>query len=362
MVTVCEILAPAISWVRRNLARQPATVVAAEPVAENSAVPESAACLRVVVNRNGSELVLEPDNLAEFSFSTGDEIAITPLEAESKLQRTPDGCVHIAVGPMRYRLPTKYVLTPHKDFMFPEHLVTLTGAGTETLEVFGTLHLECYKKFMGLSPDMTILELGCGIGRDALQFLNMLNEEGRYIGIDVTWDSVAWCQRNISSKYPNFKFFHFDAAHELYNPLGSKTSLDFRLPVPDRSVDRICAGSVFTHLFEEEVVHYMREIGRVLKPDGLAYTTFFLYSDETIEAARRTNLTHNNLMFNHSYADGCYINDPGYPTGAVAFTDAAMRRMMERAGVRLARPYLGGAWSGLHTDAADGQEVAILKV
>jgi ubiquinone/menaquinone biosynthesis C-methylase UbiE len=46
-------------------------------------------------------------------------------------------------------------------------------------------------------------------------------------------------------------------------------SLDFTLPVPDKSVDRIALGSVFTHLFEREIVHYMREIGRVLKPNGL---------------------------------------------------------------------------------------------
>ena len=136
--------------------------------------------------------------------------------------------------------------------------------------------------------------------------------------------------------------------------------MDFKLPVADGSIDRIALGSVFTHLFEEEIVHYMREIRRVLKPDGLAYATFFLYSDETVAASRKNNLTGFNLRFEHTYGDGCFVNDLSYPTGAVAYTDEAMRRMINRAGLYLDRPYLKGWWSGVHAVPDDGQEVAIL--
>jgi SAM-dependent methyltransferase len=318
--------------------------------------------VRIRVTRGGRQFFLKPEDFEHYPFLTGDELTITPPRAASKYHRTPDGSFHIAVGDKRYRVPEKLVLTSRLGFEFPEHLVVLTGAGTETLEAFGKAHIASYQKFMGLAQGMTVLEIGCGIGRDALQFVDIIGESGKYIGIDVTWDSVNWCQTNIAAKYKNFEFHHFDAVHELYNPLGVKTSMDFQLPVRDRSIDRICVGSVFTHMFEEEVVHYMREIGRVLKADGLAYATFFLYSDETIEAARKTNVTHNNLMFSFAHSDGCFINDAGYPTGAVAFTDAAMRRMIERAGVRLSRPYLKGAWSGLHTEPDDGQDVAILSI
>src|SRR5262249_50089220 len=147
---------------------------------------------------------------------------------------------------------------------------------------------------------------------------------------------------------------------ELYNPLGKKTSLDFVLPTEDRSVDRVVLGSIFTHLFEDEVVHYMKEMARVLKPGGLAYATFFLYSPETLAAARRTDRTPFKLRFDHAHGDGCYVNDAKYPTGAVAYTDAAMRRMIERAGLALDRPYLKGWWSGAYEQADDGQDVAIL--
>jgi hypothetical protein len=149
--------------------------------------------------------------------------------------------------------------------------------------------------------------------------------------------------------------------HELHNPLGSKTTLDYPLPAPDRSIDRIGLQSLLTHIFEEEIVHYLSEISRVLKADGLAYVTFLLYSEEIVAASRINDLTPYGLRFEHSYGDGCYVNSAQYPTGGVAYTDEAMQRMVKRAGLRLARPYLKGTWSGYHADADDdGQDVAIL--
>ena len=320
-------------------------------------LPEGAG---IVVSRGRWETVVEPSQFGRFPFEDGDRLAVSSPQAAAALPRTPDGSLHFQTGRRRYRLPAEFKITPHKGYNFPEHLVVLTGAGTSTLDAYGQIHIDSYKKHMGLEPDMSLLEIGSGMGRDALQLFDFLSEDGRYVGIDVTWDSVEWCARNFTPQWPNFAFHHFDAKHELYNPLGAKTSMDFTLPLSDNSVDRAFLGSVFTHLFEEEITHYLREIGRVLKPDGLAYCNFFLYSDETIASARNNNMTPHNLRFEHAYADGCYVNDAAYPTGAVAFTDDAMRRMMHNAGVSLSRPYLRGFWSGLHQDPEDGQEVAII--
>jgi ubiquinone/menaquinone biosynthesis C-methylase UbiE len=136
--------------------------------------------------------------------------------------------------------------------------------------------------------------------------------------------------------------------------------MDFALPVDDHSVDRIFAASVFTHLFEPEVAHYLREFARVLKPGGKIYASFFLYSPEALEAAKTAGTTQWRATFEHRLSEGVYGNDPVYPRGAVAFTDAAMRKVIDAAGLRLARPYLKGSWSGLHREADDGQDVAVL--
>jgi SAM-dependent methyltransferase len=177
-------------------------------------------------------------------------------------------------------------------------------------------------------------------------------------------ESIAWCQRNITRTHPNIEFFHLDAFHELHNPLASKTTMDFPLPLPDRSVDRITLGSVLTHIFEDEIVHYLREFARVLKPGGRVWATFFLYSEEIVASSRAKSLTPYGLKFQHRYADGCYIDNANYPTGAVAYTDDAMQRMIAKSGLRLLRPYLKGAWSGFYPPEAveDGQDVAILAL
>lgn len=306
--------------------------------------------------------IIDPDIYDDFPFRTGDVVKILSSDQSATLVVTPDGNSNIRLEDGKtIRMPSRFDLFEYKGFRLPVHLVTLTGAGPDTWEVFGQEHIKNYIRFMDLKAGMTFLEIGCGIGRDALQLIDLIGDKGHYVGVDVTRDSILWCQKNISSCHPNFAFHHFDAKHELYNPLGTKTSLDFKLPVENRSIDRIALGSVFTHLFEEEIVHYMTEIERVLKFGGLAYATFFLYSEETISSARRTDLTPFKLTFQHAYGNGCYINDLSYPTGAVAYTEPAMQRMIKRSGLALHCQILKGVWSGAFKDAADGQEVAILR-
>jgi ubiquinone/menaquinone biosynthesis C-methylase UbiE len=206
-----------------------------------------------------------------------------------------------------------------------------------------------------------MIDLGCGIGRDAFQLLNYLGPGGRYIGIDVTRDSIVWCQKAITTKYPKFTFHHCDAVNELYNPFGAKTSMDYRFPVADASVDRIVLASVFTHLLEDEATHYLKEVRRVLKPGGLVYASFFQYTADALEAAKNDGNTSWKATFKCEYGNGVYGNDPIYPRGAIAYTDEAFQRMIDKAGLRLVRPYLKGWWSGFHGDQAEeGQYAAIL--
>lgn len=317
--------------------------------------------IRILVTRRGRRLVIPAGAFHDFEFENEDGLTLLPRWLALALPTSPDGSRHVYIGEGNVmQVPPRMDYFEYLGYRIPSYLITLTGAGPETLEPIGKAHMAHYRKHVGLAPDMTILEIGSGIGRDALQLKDLLAPNGRYIGVDVTRDSVAWCRRNISPRHPNFSFHHFDARHELYNPFGARTTSDFALPAADASVDRVLLGSVFTHLFEPELLHYMREICRVLKPSGLAYATFFLYSGETISAARRTDRTPFNLRFEHPCGDGCYINDPAHPTGAVAYTDEAMRRIIDAAGLRLDRPYLKGWWSGAHEQADDGQEVAIL--
>lgn len=316
---------------------------------------------RIKVTRAQREQIISIDEFENFPFVSGDKLTILPKEIAKNLLTTLDGHKHIFTSSGKaIRIPSQMMFASYKTYQIPEHLCVLTGAGSSTLDSLGKGHIESYQRYLGLWPEMTFLEIGCGIGRDVFQLLPIIKEKGKYIGIDVTRDSIVWLEKNISTTNPNFSFYHFDAWHQIYNPLGTKKSSDFTLPTPDHSVDRIALGSVFTHLFEDEIVHYLKEIKRVLAPKGLVYATFFLYEEKRVVASRNKSKTPFNLRFEHLHEKGCYINDPFYKTGAVAYTHETLLSMFDKAGLKLAIPLLDGSWSGIFPDAADGQEVAIL--
>ncbi|MFM1997491.1 MAG: hypothetical protein RLZZ111_1878 [Planctomycetota bacterium] len=86
------------------------------------------------------------------------------------------------------------------------------------------------------------------------------------------------------------------------------------------------------------------------------------FRPEALAAARTVGTAPWTASFAHPLGEVVYGNDSIYPRGAVAYSDAAMRRMMVGAGLVPDRPYVKGSWSGLYGDRAeDGQRAAILR-
>ena len=245
----------------------------------------------------------------------------------------------------------------------PVDLLRLTGGGPESFAVISDKHIELLKTAVGLEPNHTVMEIGCGIGRDAIPLTDILGPTGRYIGIDIIGRSIDWCQGSITAKHPNFVFHHFDIGDQLHNPAGVAATPDFTLPMESGSVDRIILWSVFTHMFTPDIIHYLKEFARVLKPDGCVWATCFIVNDDILTAARRTNLTPFDLRFEHPHGDGCFINDPVHPAGAVAFSEAHMMQMIAQSGLTLAAPMIFGSWSGHFPipPLDPGQDSVILK-
>lgn len=63
--------------------------------------------------------------------------------------------------------------------------------------------------------------MGCGIGRMAIPLTEYLSEEGSYEGFDVVRRGVKWCQENITTRCPNFRFRLADVYNELTIPRGN---------------------------------------------------------------------------------------------------------------------------------------------
>lgn len=241
----------------------------------------------------------------------------------------------------------------------PTDLMLMTGGGPETFSAISAAHTESLQKWIGIEENHRIIEIGCGIGRDAIP-LTRLIKSGSYVGIDIIGRSIEWCQNNISANHSNFSFLHFDVRDQLHNPNGSTLTKDITLPFEEGTIDRIFLFSVFTHMFREDIEHYLREFRRVLKPSGLIYATTFIFDEAILASARSTNLTPFDLRFEHIIDPDCRINDVDHPLGAIAFTKLAWDGMIERSGLKYVN-ILQGGWSGYYINPPEGQDVLILQ-
>ena len=55
------------------------------------------------------------------------------------------------------------------EFDIPVDLLNLTGGGIDTFDVIAAAHMTGLSQFIGISPNHSILEIGCGIGRESGQ-------------------------------------------------------------------------------------------------------------------------------------------------------------------------------------------------
>jgi SAM-dependent methyltransferase len=131
---------------------------------------------------------------------------------------------------------------------------------------------------LGYTKSSRIVDIGCGLGRLAT---GMLAEFGdvEYLGIDANEEFVRWCRENIEKYHPSFQFAHLDMANELYNPAGTLDGSELRLPVDNNSVDIVYLWGVFTNMLPQHVEAYVREIGRILRPQGRCFLTTFVEED-----------------------------------------------------------------------------------
>jgi SAM-dependent methyltransferase len=121
----------------------------------------------------------------------------------------------------------------------------------------------------------SVLDFGCGCGRIARQLIQQRRRPASYLGIDIHAGMVEWCRAQLAPHAPGFRFEHHDVHNPGLNPRGAKALVPF--PAGDASVTLVAAWSVFTHLLQDQVVHYLREAARVLRPDGYLLSTFFLF-------------------------------------------------------------------------------------
>lgn len=106
-----------------------------------------------------------------------------------------------------------------------------------------------------ISSFRRILDFGCGAGR-VTHWLRHLADGAELTGADINPDAIAWCKDNLGA-----------GAKFLCN--GARPPL----PLPDAGMDLIYGVSVLTHLDEGLQFEWLRELHRIIAPEGLVVLT-----------------------------------------------------------------------------------------
>lgn len=189
------------------------------------------------------------------------------------------------------KLDFLYRLAAGKLHLPPYTLRSLVG-GARGFEDVGPWFLREFKRLEFIQPQSRLLEIGCGCGRLAFSFCRdaeLRAQQVTYAGMDVDKKSILWCQSHISSDNPNFSFYHADVRNGFYNRHGKSEAKNYVFPHEDNSFDFIILTSVFTHLMEDDMKHYLAELYRLLRPNGYIYASFFTYRtpDEAMRGVAR---------------------------------------------------------------------------
>lgn len=206
-----------------------------------------------------------------------------------------------------------------------------------------------------LSPTTRVLDIGCGYGLLAIHLKGFFIEPGGYVGLDINKNTINWARNHIAVNNPRIQFKHIDVWNSIYNPKGKCLASNIRLELDDHSFDIILLKSVFTHMCYDDVFNYLNNISRLLSPDGICLTTFFLINEER-EALRSKGLNSPNFEITDS---PCYYVNQELPELAVAFNEMQLRGMISETNFEINNIFYGN-WSG-RGDSLSFQDIVLIK-
>jgi SAM-dependent methyltransferase len=122
----------------------------------------------------------------------------------------------------------------------------------------------------------SVLDFGCGCGRIARTLIRQTPSPNRYLGLDVHEGMVRWCSDNLTPIAPRFQFRHHDVYNAQFNPRRRAPRVA-ALAADTAAFSLFIAWSVFTHIIETDVRFYLGEARRTLRPDGVFFSTWFLF-------------------------------------------------------------------------------------
>ena len=167
----------------------------------------------------------------------------------------------------------------------------------------------CGSPLPPLLRGMTVLDLGCGTGRDVYVASKLVGESGRVIGVDMTPDQIE-----IAIKYRDEqrKSFGYDRSNvEFYQ--GYIEDLE-AMGIQDNSIDIVISNCVINLSPNKKQV--FKEIYRVLKPGGELY-----FSDIFADRRIPENLSNDPVLRGECLGGALYAEDFRRLMTAVGWVD-----------------------------------------
>ncbi len=235
-------------------------------------------------------------------------------------------------------------------------IYTGSPASAEDYIEQGNKQLDLLKKHIHLNPSDTILDIGSGIGRTAIALTEFLEPKGLYRGFDVVKLGVDWCNSKIGKDFSNFEFTYVPLFNDLYNTSDLKAE-NFTFPYENDYFNKIFTFSVFTHMQIEEIQNYFKEINRVMKSDGLAFSTFFLYND-----TNENHISSTNKFKFPIKKDGYRLMNEDVKSGNIAIHKNKLKSMLEDENLVLVE-VIDGFWKdkNLYSKDASYQDVVVFQ-
>jgi ubiquinone/menaquinone biosynthesis C-methylase UbiE len=196
-----------------------------------------------------------------------------------------------------------------------------------------------------IEPELydNVLDFGCGCGRLARQMIQQVPRPRRYLGLDLHKGMVRWDQQNLQPAAEGFEFQHHNVFNVSFNPAPAAPRIA-PFPVQDRTVSLLVAWSVFTHLTQDQCEHYLREAARVLQPNGVMLSTWFLFDKSGFPMMQ-------------DFQNTLYINDID-PTNATIFDARWLTELTSSLGLTIRSVEVpavrGFAWKLQFTPARPG--------
>ena len=173
---------------------------------------------------------------------------------------------------------------------------------------------------LGVEAHRRVFDFGCGCGRVARQLIQQQPRPERYVGVDLHRGMIEWCSANLAPRAPGFEFHHHDVFNPGFNPdPGKPVTAPFQ--VEDGQFTLVNAWSVFTHLTQSQTEHYLREVARILAPEGVVNSTWFLFDKAEFPMMQ-------------TFQNALYINEND-PSNAVIYDRAWLLAQLDEVGLTI---------------------------